>query len=57
LSALPSPVVGAPLFDAAAIGAALDAQGVSPATCRQLRQQFTDRLRAYYDREPAGTRS
>ena len=55
MSALPSPVVGAPLFDAAAIGAALDAQGVSPATCRQLRQQFTDRLRAYYDREPAGT--
>ena len=34
--------------------ALLDAHGVNAATCRHLRQQFTDQLRAYYDRHPAG---
>ncbi|WP_372724288.1 [protein-PII] uridylyltransferase [Immundisolibacter sp.] len=44
----------APLFDAPAVAQRLDALGVSAATCRQLRQQFMDHLRAEYDRKPAG---
>jgi len=45
----------APLFDAPAVGQYLDQAGVTPASCRRARQQFGDRLRAYYDRQPAGT--
>jgi [protein-PII] uridylyltransferase len=55
LNAPPPASTPAPLFDAAQIGRALDDLGVTPATCRQLRQQFTDRLRAHYDQQPAGT--
>ena len=46
---------GAPLFDAPRIGAVLDDLGVSTETCRQLRQQFMDRLRDFYDQQPSGT--
>jgi [protein-PII] uridylyltransferase len=53
LSALPC-APGVPLFDAAAVAAVLDAQGVSAVGCRSLRQQFTDRLRAHYDLHPSG---
>ena len=50
----PPPAAGAPLFDADRVNALLDAHGVNAATCRHLHQQFTDQLRAYYDRHPAG---
>ena len=53
MSALPC-APGVPLFDAAAVAAVLDAQGVSAVGCRSLRQQFTDRLRAHYDLQPSG---
>ncbi len=45
----------APLFDAPAVGQYLDRAGVTTASCRHLRQQFADHLRAHYDRRPAGT--
>ncbi len=55
MNAPPPAPAAAPLFDAAQIGQALDELGVSAATCRRLRQQFTDRLRAFYDQQPSGT--
>jgi [protein-PII] uridylyltransferase len=45
----------APLFDAPAVGQYLDRAGVTAASCRQLQQQFADRLRTHYDCRPAGT--
>ncbi len=45
----------ASLFDGNRVRALLDAHGVNAATCRHLRQQFNDQLRAYYDLHPAGT--
>jgi [protein-PII] uridylyltransferase len=50
----PPPAASAPLFDAARVNAVLDAHGVNPATCRHLRQQFNDQLRAAYDVQPLG---
>ena len=50
----PSAAGGIPLFDADRLHAALDELGVSTATCRHLRQQFTDQLRARYDTQPCG---
>ena len=55
MNAPPSAPAAAPLFDAVQVGQALDELGVTASACRQLRQQFTDRLRAFYDQQPSGT--